>query len=52
MAKLKVKVEEMSNGLIPVKYDNCEVFYDTKTSNYIAVIKMDTKRMVFQPVKE
>lgn len=49
---VKGKIEEISNGLIPVKYDDCEVMYDTKTNEFFAVIRISAKKMSFQQIKE
>lgn len=45
-----VKSEE-GNGFIPVKYEYCEVMYDTMKNEYLAIVKIGTKKYSFQLIK-
>jgi len=47
----KIKVEE-TNGLIPVKYEDCDVTYDIKSGEYFAVIRIGLKKIGFQQINE
>ena len=43
---------EDTNGFIPVKYEYCDAMYDTKTQEYLVIVKIGSKRIVFQQVKD
>ena len=43
---------ESGNGLVPVKFEYAEVYYDTKSADYIATIKIGTKKYAFQQIKD
>ena len=43
---------EDGNGFIPVKYESCDVSYDTHAGDFVATIKIGTKRIAFQQVKD
>jgi hypothetical protein len=45
------KEETFPNGIIPVKYDSVEVFYDTHEKLYFAVVRMEGKKLRFELVK-
>lgn len=46
-----VKSED-TNGFIPVKYEYCEVTYDSTNKEYLATIKIGTKKYAFHMVKD
>ena len=48
MQNILTKIEVIENGLIPVKYEYCDVMYDTKINKYIAVIKIKEHKIAFK----
>jgi hypothetical protein len=44
--------KEEPNGLIPVKYEYCDVTYDVDNRTYLAIAKIGSKKIAFQQVKE
>lgn len=46
-----VKSED-GNGFIPVKYEYCDVTYDSTNKEFLATIKIGTKKLPFKVVKD
>jgi len=48
---IRKEEKEEGNGIIPVKYDDIEVFYDTNERTYFAKLKIGMKKIRLEMTK-